>query len=425
MVKIVYFLIASVLLIIDISLMIGSLSTENWSKVNNSDVMTLAGCKDCDLLQPKWNFECLAKSLCYENSALGSCKVYTNLYHSAYAYLVLEVAALLMALILLEKIVILAFNKDYGSSFSVYLSGSLILVFHLLATTLWFGLSGASPSNCSYTSSLYETPSVCIEDGPKIALANIFLIAMTLGYFFFIFYNRSELHIRKITSLKKILWIRGKFWAYISLLLLSISYIIILASLTTTSWVTQATIQGSLTRCYNCDTVEWLNWECLAGKQCDIDSSSSSCDLYRKLGDSSKAFIGLEIVSIFFLLFFSQSLTALIKGRTYGIGILNFFYPIAAVLANLLASAVWFGMTDCKFNDCKLCGQNGPGLAVASQFFMIPMCAIFLVIYLMKTETFEENKLDTSIAEKGANSTFVHKFSESPIKSNSIIDPNN
>ena len=57
--------------------------------------------------------------------------------------------------------------------------------------------------------------------------------------------------------------------------------------------------------------------------------------------------------------------------------------------------------------------------------FKICCKSIFLVIYLMKTETFEENKLDTSIAEKGANSTFVHKFSESPIKSNSIIDPNN
>ena len=37
--------------------------------------------------------------------------------------------------------------------------------------------------------------------------------------------------------------------------MLCVSILLILASLTTTSWITNNSIEGSLTRCYNCEKV--------------------------------------------------------------------------------------------------------------------------------------------------------------------------
>ena len=418
--KLLSVLISTVALILVVCLMISSLAVTSWSLINNKAKMSLGGCKDCDPLSTSWNFECFARSICSENSDLGLCGLYTTLYHSAYAFFVLEVASLLMALLLLEKIAILAVKGDFGSPWGVYATGGLVFVFHILATCLWLGMSGARWGSCSSTTDLYLTPSLCVLDGPKLAIANIFFITAFLGYFFYVFQKRTVLHQHQVIVLKKFLWLRGKYWGVIAMLLMCVGVFIILASLTTTSWVTQGELQGSLMRCHDCGDVNWMGWECLAGTECDTNSSSYNCGFYRKMATGSRGFVVLEAMTLISLILFSQSLTGLIRGRAYGIWFLNYAYPVMAVGFNLLATAVWFGTTQASFRGCELCGQDGPGLAVASQFFIIPMACIYVLLYYMRDEYFEELKVDTTMGDKVTDlgkGTMI--FSESPKKCNS------
>lgn len=415
--RLVFLLISTVLLLLVLSLMISSLSVHSWSKINDKSVMSLIGCIDCKPLNNDWNFECFARSICNENSDLGLCKIYTTLYKASFAFYILEIASMIMGILLMEKIAILAMNGDFGSPLSVYFIGSMMLAFHLLAICLWLGITGASWSDCFKTTDIFATQSVCVLDGPKVAIANIFFITLFLAYFFFIFAKRNVQYLHKVVTLKKLLWINGRFWCFVAMGLLGITNFVILASLVTSSWVTKGQIEGSLTRCLDCTEVDWMGWECLAGTECSINSSSENCDFYSKLSRSSKGFIVLEAMTIICLMFFSQSLTSLVRGRIYGLRFLNYAYPLLAVFFNTLATSVWFGTTQSKFNNCDLCAESGPGLAVASQFFIIPMAVIFCLVYFLRSENMEGNKIDTSIGDKVIDLTKDDIiFSESPKK---------
>ena len=115
-----------------------------------------------------------------------------------------------MALLILEKIAILALHGEISSSYTVYAFGGLMMGFHLLGTCLWLGITRATWIGCSTSANLYDVPSICVMDGPKVAIANIFFIAAFLSYFFFIFHKRSTLHLNKKVSFGKFLWIKGK-----------------------------------------------------------------------------------------------------------------------------------------------------------------------------------------------------------------------
>lgn len=386
------------LLVLNLIIIIASLSVPNWSEVNGNKQMSLTGCVDCDNLHEDWNFECLARTICEENDELGGCKVYLNLYKSSYAFLILELLSLLMGLLLLEKKLIWLFKKQFAQGSIAYFQAGLMLFFHLLATILWLVYSKAQWSDCNSTSDIYKTPCVIAKVGPGLAIANIILMTITLSYFIIVFRKRSALNLQSSVSLKKLLWVKGKLWVIILLGLLTVTYILILASLTTTKWVSHDNeIEGSLLRCKDCRKVENLSWQCLSGTECEIDGSSSDCKLYKRLYNSGKVFITLESISIIFLLFFAQNLTALIKEVNYGIGGLNYGYAILAMLFNLLACVTWFGISDSQFTGSNLSALDGPSLSVASQFFLIPVSTLFCLIYRFRTITYYDNRTITAI----------------------------
>ncbi|OMJ85460.1 hypothetical protein SteCoe_13220 [Stentor coeruleus] len=423
--KLLWILTATLLLLLNLMLIIITLSLKTWSEINTKDVMALATCTDCDKLYTNWNFECFARSICSQDSDLGLCQVYKNLYSAGFGFMVLEVASLLMGILMLEKIAILAVHGEFGSSWNFYINGILILVFHLIGICIWIGKSGAKWTGCDKTNNIYSTPDICALDGPRLSIANIFLISLTLSYIFYLYRKHPVLHIGHTVSFKKIFWIPGKIWAYIVFALLGLSYILIMASTTTNLWISKVSRRGGLLRCENCDDVDDLGWQCLSGRECEIDSESADCDLYHSLSKGSQSYLILQGITVIFLILFAQSLTASIKGRKYGLPILNFIYPIAAMFCNMLATAVWFGITEAKFSDCDLCAENGPGLAVASQFFTIPMAGIFTVIYWRRDEIADENKLDTSMAEKVVDLTLGNiMFPNSPMKENSFNEEN-
>ena len=415
-----YFILISIgLLALNLIIIIVTLSVSNWSEVNGNKQMSLTGCVECDSLREDWNFECLAREICDENNDLGGCKAYSNLYKSGYAFLILELLSLLMGLLLLEKKLIWLFKKQFAQGSIAYFHAGLMLCFHLLATILWLVFSKAQWSECSSTSDIYKTPCIEAKAGPALAIANIILMAITLIYFAIVFRQRSALNLQSSVSLKKLLWIKGKIWATFLLGLLTITYVLMLASLTTKSWVSYDNeIEGGLLRCKDCDKVENMSWQCLSGTKCEIDSSSSDCKLYKRLNNAGKAFITFESVSIIFLFFFAQNLTTLIKEVNYGIGGLNYAYAILAMLFNLLACVIWFGISDSQFTGSDLSALDGPSLSVASQFFLIPLSSLFCLIYRLRTITFYEDRtITTTIVEKVQDISIVNiTMTDSPKK---------
>lgn len=411
-------LISVLLLLVCISLQILSLALPKWSTVNDSKSMSLTGCLDCENFFDDYNFECLARTYCEQNEDYGSCKVNKSLYKAGYAYLVLEVLSLLMALLLLEKQVIWMLNLELGQSVILYVLAGLMLIFHLLGTILWIVFSEAKFMDCGTTKDIYDTPDVCIGQGPSVAIANIFIISASVSYFFFIFLRRSPLHIQTTVTYSKVLWLKGKAWLIIFLFVLIISYTLILVSITTKNWVSNDDIHGSLLRCEDCDDISDLGWSCLSGKECSTDDNSDDCKLYRRLSTSSSSFMILEGMSLITLIFFAQTLTGLIKDLNYGVSLLNYLYAILSMIFNLLACSIWFGISSAEFGGGSLIALDGPSLSVVSQFFMIPLSTLFCVIYRFRSVSyFDPRTLNVTIVEKVQDISMVnHTLSESPKK---------
>jgi hypothetical protein len=410
--------ISVVVLLVNISLIIVSLALPKWSTINDSKEMSLTGCIDCENFYDDFNFECLARTYCEANEDYGTCKVNKNLYKAGYAYLVLEVLSLLMALLLLEKQVIWMFSKEYGHGVLPIILAVLMILFHLAATVLWMILSDSKFSSCGSTGDLYKTPDVCVGHGPIVAITNIILMVGSVCYFIFIYLKRSPLHIYTTITFRKVLWLRGKVWLIILLAVLVLSYMLILISITTKSWVSENNRTGSLLRCDDCSEVSNLNWECLSGKECSTDDNSDDCSLFRRLSSAGRAYLIFEAMSLIFFMFFAQTLTALIKDLDYGIGILNYSYAILAMVFNLLACAVWFGISSAEFEGDSLSALAGPSVSVVSQFLTIPLSALFCVIYRFRqVSLFDSRNLNVTIVEKVHDVSIINNtMTESPKK---------
>lgn len=309
------------LLMLNIILIIASLGVKYWAKVNSDDDLALYSCSDCGSLKSNWNYECLGRSYCQLEGADSHCSLYTDLYKASYSYLILEFCALVLSLLFLEKLLLICFDRYPGQKFTVILTAVFMLIMHLLGTILWFAYSEAG-NHCEKTN-YARRPDICYSQGPSIAISNCVLMLITITIFIISYKPQANILIKEFAP-GSIWWIPRKLIIWISISFLSLSIILMLASLTVKKWVNSENFTGSLTRCEDCDKVEWLSWTCLQSFECEINSDSLFCTDYSELASASKNFVGLQGATFIFISLFIQNLTALSKNQVHGFILTNY-----------------------------------------------------------------------------------------------------
>ncbi|CAG9314728.1 unnamed protein product [Blepharisma stoltei] len=398
------------IIIISFGLNIASLSHPTWVSQGSSLEFSLTKCTNCPSSNDQWSWECYAQYYCELNDDLGDCKLFKDGYKASYAYLFLEVLSLMLTVMLIEKLIIAGTGGDYGSPMLIYIISSFVFICHLLATIIWFGLSKASWSgSCDSTKNPTtdtDRPDFCAEGGPAIAIANIFINAFAVVAVFFFMCKRDRLTdgVRLGVEDGKWLCLPTRYWMFITLSLLFTGIIFLLAAIGEDSWVKRDPrahhMHGSLLRCKDCIAdYDWVGWDCLAGNECDSDSSSGACHLFKHLRDSSSAFVTLAGITVVLIAMFIQVVSGILSGRDYGIRILNYAYPVLIALSNLLGTIIWFGISkagfdkncDNKQNDPEdtldICSTTGPSLSIVSNFLFVPMAVIFFISYWKRGES--------------------------------------
>ena len=249
--------------------------------------------------------------------------MYKDLYKASYAYFTLEFASLLLAIILLEKVLLKIFNLYSGSRLMINTIALGMVITHISATIFWFAYT-KSGNHCE-TALNQDRPDICYSTGAKIAISNIVFMFITVVAIFSLFkyYDWSEVQEKSLLNYN-FLWISSRIWGWLIFVFCLISILLMLASLSTSSWVNNSKFYGGLYRCNNCDTTTNLGWDCLQGTACSINSSSEECNNYKELYKAAQLFISFESAAIIFFMLFLQVLINFNMGNDYGSSSINY-----------------------------------------------------------------------------------------------------
>jgi hypothetical protein len=370
--------------------MIASLSV-SWSTFDRFKELKLLTCHDCGDFKKDWTFECLARSYCELTGE--ECEFYQDLYFAGYAYTSLELASLMMLWLFYMKVLLLFTGRYPGPKLTLLIPGLLMLIFHTLGILLWFIYSKAG-LDCDSTD-FKSRPDICIGRGPILALINSFLMIFVFILSTWSIYKEA-LPLRIEIHPGGFLWLSGRTWSKICLTLTTAYTFFLFASLSVTDWIHSDNYQGSLSRCKDCQEVEWLSWSCLKSEQCEINDSSSSCKEYKNLSKANEVHLGLQVVSMFLLAYFFQSITSLLNQTLHGPAFLNYLVPGCLSLTNLISILFWFLKSESKLvcSHSEPCGSLGPQLSIISNFFIFPSSLVFIVIFNKREEVQMSQTID-------------------------------
>ena len=154
-------------MLLSILLSLISLLHPNWAKIDELE-FGLVNCSICKVFASNWSWECMARESCYNNFE-QDCGTYKNGYQGTYSYILFEVPSLIMGFFVLEKLIILFFNRNFGNRVIFYIFLFLHWILHLLATIIWF----------SYSNSEFSSARIISKTGPIIAITNIIWQTLT------------------------------------------------------------------------------------------------------------------------------------------------------------------------------------------------------------------------------------------------------
>jgi hypothetical protein len=422
-------LVLAVLLIImsgSIVINIISLTSPDWGEVYGANY-GIFECEPCQEFKKNWSWECMARFTC-TNNVEPSCSIYNKGYKAGLAYSYLEIVSIVMGIIALEKLLIMSLNKSYGSPVVFY----SVLFLHwssgLIALSLWFAYTGAQFYDGDIKAGTGAITGIigCVWN-------TISDLAISISTFKLKFPFAPEI----IDFRAKVCKIPSRVCIGISLLLTLISAGFVLASVTSQNWIPRGRYSGSLTRCKNCYDTEELSWTCLAGTECELNSSSDTCSIYSSLSTASTLYLSLSSLTLLFLLLSCQSIISVIASKTINVKILSHLYLFLSIALNLVATVSWVLITGARPNDdCSLgvCGGFGIVYGILSNLFIAPAWIVFAVtsrristikIFKIGIEEYHKNALSTPNNEEmhQESDNFFHS-DESYNQSKAEIDEN-
>jgi uncharacterized ion transporter superfamily protein YfcC len=97
--------------------------------------------------------------------------------------------------------------------------------------------------------------------------------------------------------------------------------------------------------------VDKFGWDCLAGTLCDKFSTNfGQCEMHEDLRDAGRLYTFSQVVVLFYLVFWLQSVIYGIFNIEYGIPLLNYVYIAMAGVAHLSGILGWFDRSEARFD---------------------------------------------------------------------------
>jgi hypothetical protein len=217
--------------------------------------MGLFRCDHCPKSNTGWSWSCFETEICDLNEDLGDCDVVKNGNSASGVFVFFEGVAVLLNLMVIERIVIYLMRRTFGVTYLVYIFSGVSVVMHIIAFAAWNSIIDPSyEGDCDeFTIGSTDTTEVCAMTGPKLAAANIVISLIAAVFFCVNFYRRdSELDVvNRGLADDAFLCMSNRLW-FIGLVVGAIfTLIFLIAAWATESWVERSAddieFTGSLT----------------------------------------------------------------------------------------------------------------------------------------------------------------------------------
>ncbi|CAG9333923.1 unnamed protein product [Blepharisma stoltei] len=419
--------------------MIISLTAKKWSTLDQGEIsneMSLYRCKNCVNYLKDWSWKCFSDYCYYDDSSSGNCIAYNNGSKASFFYFSFEIIAIISGLMVVEKIILVIFDKNYGGKIILCLLAAFMLIAHVMAIYIWSVLNDANWYKSNEECSI-EKPCVYAENGPFLAFANIFICSFAFISLMILIWKQRE-NISNSEPLARYIWfIRVELLLIIVGLLFFILFLIVIFTVYHEEWVERHTKdnlwRGGLSSCVACEPkIPDFDWECLVARECFVSPSSKSCKLYSHMFNAYKLYIFFDGLALLCSVFFIQTYIYFLNRKIYGSAYMTYIYAILLSVFHITATVLWFMESDvaldshCNKKKIKphkhifTCSRLGPHLLMVSNFFSIFMTALYCYIFYKRNYDYKSIiKLQES-QEQGI-SKFHEKSRIEDFKNNTIL----
>jgi len=142
------------------------------------------------------------------------------------------------------------------------------------------------------------------------------------------------------------------------------------------------------------DNLLGMSWNCFVKPYCELDNQSDLCSSWQGVQSGSILYLGASGFATFFTLLLMERFVFLYTGKDAGWKWLTFSLLVIVPLAQLLAVAGFFGLSEAEFNgSCdnaiedtstkvKFCAGRGPILGIIGLLWSFITSAVLFVLYL-------------------------------------------
>jgi hypothetical protein len=205
----------------------------------------------------------------------------------------------------MEKLFLTITSSPSGSLLFFQVFSVCHLGSQVAALITWFSITSADFSSCLVGVSL------------SISAVFISFFAAVISNWA-LFKGKNEEEMPVIYEEGKLCGINARIHLLIGLILGIMALALIFNGITNENWIIGNDFEGSLSRCKDCLSVKWMNWDCVQGFECEINSNSKDCKTFQDISKSIKFFSPLITLSVLFLMLSFQQGAACLISYQYG-----------------------------------------------------------------------------------------------------------
>lgn len=226
---------------------------------------------------------------CYDDSESKLCDYGNYLNISRKIVVICEGIGGVLSIFLLERIVFLLLKKPYGHTYFIYTFAIMITGLKLVGFLSYISLVSAD-----FTDTCDPSMQICNEDGPKYLLASLVFCVFGSFLVILVFYFRSQ-ELNKslnLDGLEKI-----KTWLNSKVLISLIIGVLFIGISLAWDWVyfyEDEKLSGALFYLVDYKNYENIDFSCIAGPICNLDSTDPYekryCDGMKSLSSAAEAY---------------------------------------------------------------------------------------------------------------------------------------
>lgn len=181
-------------LLINIILMIGTLTTINWVRQGKNETLWeggLTACENCDGDFEHEMYVNIAQNVCSYEDYDGFCSLFKDLAKAGTFFEVTEIISIAFLIVWLVRILLAILHKEACRDSISYAISLFSLCVHAVGYTAWFIISDASYIGPCDEVDKDNRKGVCGTDGPGMALASMILLLLA-NLLFYLIYSRRH-----------------------------------------------------------------------------------------------------------------------------------------------------------------------------------------------------------------------------------------